>query len=112
MGPEPLPDSWNQGPLAYIEWYSPLSSQALPSNGLMYRIRKPEPLATASDLPKHITGVILPIGNIRQSCMLFPVFPKDSASVPASWTTDTVLDKCSFFFINNWASKYSYQTIW
>jgi len=41
--------------------------------------------------------------------MLFPVFP---ASVPTHWTPDNVLDEADTFYINNWLSKYSYQTIW
>jgi hypothetical protein len=54
-------------------------------------------------------GIILPLSHIRQSCMLFPNFP---SSVPAHWTSDSILDHASSFYINNWLSKYSYQTIW
>jgi hypothetical protein len=79
---------------------------------MMYHIKKVEPTSSSSDIPKRAPGAIIPISNIRQSCMLFPAFPKDSGRTPSDWTTDNVLDKCSSFFVNNWLSKYSYQSIW
>lgn len=66
-------------------------------------------------------GAIVPLSMIRQSCQLIPHFPKPThaqlkdltfCSIPTDWTTDTVLDKASRFVLNNWASKYSYQTLW
>ena len=38
--PRSLPASWPQGPLAYIEWYSPLASAAEEKHGLMYQVRR------------------------------------------------------------------------
>lgn len=77
---------------------------------MMYRIKKVS-TSTSSSNPdqKKVQGSILPLSHIRQSCMLFPVFP---SSVPAHWKADKVLDTASSFYINNWLSKYCYQTIW
>jgi hypothetical protein len=80
----------------------------------MYRIKKVTvPVSSTSSSSKEqipkVQGAIIPLSRIRQSCMLFPVFP---SSVPTHWTPDNVLDKADTFYINNWLSKYSYQTIW
>lgn len=42
--------------------------------------------------------------------MLTPVF-KD-ANEEQKWKADNVLDLADTFWINNWASKYVYQTVW
>lgn len=105
-GAQPAPSNWPKEPLVYIEWYSRLEKSASPRNGMMYRIKKIS--LNAMDKEK-VQGTILPLSRIRQSCMLFPTFP---SSVPAHWTTDNILDTASSFYINNWLSKYSYQTIW
>ena len=74
---------------------------------MMYRIKKVS--STSSTTAGKVQGTILPLSRIRQSCMLFPIFP---SSIPAHWTPDSILDHASSFYINNWLSKYSYQTIW
>ncbi|KAJ7309310.1 hypothetical protein DFH08DRAFT_719326, partial [Mycena albidolilacea] len=53
---------------------------------------------------------IISLTDIRQTCQLFPKFGRDD--VDATWTTDNVLDTCTAFYVNNWASLYSYQSIW
>jgi hypothetical protein len=74
-------------------------------HGMMYHIKK---VSTTSN-PVRVQGAILPLSRIRQSCMLFPAFP---AVVPTHWTATNVLDHATSFLVNNWLSKYSYQTIW
>ena len=113
-GKQPAPRKWPQEPLVYIEWYSKLQKTANARHGLMYRIKKvTAPVSSTSSSSKEqipkVQGAIIPLSRIRQSCMLFPVFP---ASVPTHWTPDNVLDEADTFYINNWLSKYSYQTIW
>ena len=103
QGPRQRPDTWHSGPLAYVEWYSPTPSSAQENHGLMYRIKKMK--TTQGRIP----GVIIPLSNIRQSCMLSPAFERE---IPRTWRSDNVLDLASSFFINNWSSKYAYQTIW
>jgi hypothetical protein len=48
---------------------------------------------------------------IRQSCQLIPHMGPN-VTWPSSWKSHTVLDLCSSFVLNNWASKFSYQTMW
>jgi len=103
QGPRQRPDTWHSGPLVYVEWYSPTPSSAQENHGLMYRIKK---MKTTQG---RITGAIIPLSNIRQSCMLSPAFEHE---IPRTWRSDNVLDLASSFFINNWSSKYAYQTIW
>ena len=57
-----------------------------------------------------VQGAIIPLSNIRQNCMLFPRF--SSSGVPDHWSCDSILDVADSFLINNWSSKYAYQTIW
>ena len=104
MGSRPRPREWHSGPLAFIEWYSPTPASAEENQGLMYWIKK------TSTTTGRVQGEILPLGSIRQSCMLFPSFGRED--VPSDWRTDNVLDMTLTFFINNWSSKYTYQTIW
>ena len=105
LGPRELPSSWPQGPLAYVEWYSPLAKAAEVRHGMMYRIKKPQKTSQ-----NRRPGAIIPLGHIRQSCMLIPSFSAEC--VPSDWTWENVLDKSNTFYINNWLSKYSYQTIY
>ncbi|EPS92507.1 hypothetical protein FOMPIDRAFT_1137693 [Fomitopsis schrenkii] len=115
-GTIPAPQEWKErGPLAYVEWFAKLPAQVDPVH-MMYEVKK---------MPLHAdgtpAGAIVPLSMIRQSCQLIPHFPKPThaqlkdltfCSIPTDWTTDTVLDKASRFVLNNWASKYSYQTLW
>lgn len=104
FGPQEPPAYWPKTPLAYIEWYLPIPPAPLRKNGTMYHIKKVQSSQTRPP------GSIIPISNIRESCMLFPAFPQ--GNTPEDWTTDNVLDRCDSFLINNWQSKRSYQSIW
>ena len=105
MGPRERPSSWHKEPLAFIEWYSLTPASTDKNQGLMYRITKTTVSSTG-----RVQGAIVPLCSICQSCMLSPSFGR--GAVPKDWRTDTVLDMASTFFINNWNSKYAYQTIW
>ena len=105
LGPKQLPSHWPQGPLAYVEWYSPLAGAAEPKHGMMYRVKR-----QWNNQQKHRPGAIVSLDKIRQSCMLVPAFPPEM--VPPDWNTENVLDLSDTFFINNWLSHYSYQTIY
>ncbi|EPT04074.1 hypothetical protein FOMPIDRAFT_1114975 [Fomitopsis schrenkii] len=106
------PEEWaTQGPLAYVEWYANLPVAADPVH-MMYEVRKLPPRADGTP-----TGEIIPLSMIRQSCQLIPRFPKPKAgrttpSVPTDWASDNVLDKAQKFLLNNWATKYAYQSLW
>lgn len=101
------PSIWPKQPLAYIELYSSLKSKsgAEDSHG-MYAVKKIEQMEITSSGPK---GIVIPLSQIRQSCMLFPSF---HATVDRSWTSENVLDKCSSFFVSNWSSIHAYQSIY
>jgi hypothetical protein len=105
LGTQPAPRSWPTEPLAYIEWYSKLDRAADPKHGMMYHMKK----VTTTSNPVRLQGAILPLSQIHQSYMLFPIFP---AVVPSHWTPTNVLDHATSFLVNNWLSKYSYQSIW
>ncbi|KAJ7757870.1 hypothetical protein B0H14DRAFT_2404515 [Mycena olivaceomarginata] len=100
----PPPSNWPKGCLAYVEWFSSFKPRH-EENHEMYSI---------STVPRWANGFsnasIIPLTDIRQTCQLFPKFGRDD--VDATWTTDNVLDTCTTFYVNNWASLYSYQSIW
>ncbi len=88
-------------PLAHIEWYTKLKSGPDGIHG-MYYIQK----------PREIEGVVVPLIQIRQGCMLFPNFGTLPAARRDYWDSDSVLDICDSFFLNHWQSTYSYQTLY
>ena len=120
--PETLPPSllgisvpcWPKEPLAYVEWYQ--LSHCPGSHHNMYSVFSSQ-LELDSANSRHsqlfhtVPGEVVPLKNIRQTCQLIPLVQGEE-SWPAQWMTGTVLDHCSTFLLNNWASKYAYQTIW
>ncbi|KAJ7817150.1 hypothetical protein B0H13DRAFT_1662867 [Mycena leptocephala] len=90
--------------MAYVEWFTAFKQQH-EDNHDMYSI---------SVSPRRATGVahasIVSLTDIRQTCQLFPNFGR--GDVDHAWTTDTVLDQCKNFFVNNWGSLHAYQSIW
>ena len=56
------------------------------------------------DRPTHV----VPATDILRSVSLFPKF---GASVPREWTSDSVLDDCSIFYVNPFSDPHSYVTI-
>ncbi|KAF8157936.1 hypothetical protein B0H34DRAFT_435463 [Crassisporium funariophilum] len=103
----PAPEAWPTAPLAFVEWYSTFSSTPLEQHGMMYNIKK-----IKNTQGTRCQGAIIPLTDIRQSCMLFPMLERNSDNVPDAWTPDNTLDMASSFLLNNWLSKYSYQTLW
>ena len=98
------PAYWPKGPLAYVEWFTkpkltPRAASIHNMPSVSKDIRNGKPLYS-----------IVPLGNVRQSCMLIPDFDKTPPSV---WDTDEpILDTCTHFHVNNWQSLYAYQTIY
>lgn len=91
--------------LAYIEWYTRFAPAADKHHNMYSVTVSPQ----RSDGTRQ--GAIVPLSQIRQSCHLIPHFDKVN-SIPRSWTSETVLDLSSHFWLNNWASLYAYQTLW
>jgi hypothetical protein len=103
LGLQDSPGSWPKVPLAYIEWYSKPKPEADKHTG-MYTIK------STWNLEGIPLGAIVPISEIRQSCMLIPKYKNLTAE--KEWTSLNVLDQCPSFVINNWQHLYAYQTIW
>jgi hypothetical protein len=100
----PAPAYWPKEPLAYVEWYSPLKPTPYKDH-LMYQISKAP--RSRGDLPP---ADFVPLSCIRQSCQLIPCFGE--GDVPAEWRSEMVLDQCDRFWLNNWATKYAYQSMY
>lgn len=75
-------------PLAYIEWFKPLTNFI--SDIGMYKISP----STRGHRPNSI---IIPITDIVRSCHLVPVF---GHAINANWTSDRVLDQSKSFYLN------------
>lgn len=100
----PSPAHWPKYPLAYVEWFSRFKPSH-ENNHEMYLITRPNP--RADDV---LHGAIIPLTDIHQTCQLFPKFGRPD--VNEQWTSDTVLDECDSFFVNNRTSIYAYQSVW
>ncbi|KAG2348108.1 hypothetical protein BDR05DRAFT_875839, partial [Suillus weaverae] len=98
------PEYWPTEPLAYIQWYTTLKT-APEKDHLMYQVKK-MPLRNSNMAPADI----VPISSIHQTCQLIPCF--GAGGVPEEWRSENVLDSCDRFLLNNWATKYSYQTLY
>jgi len=109
LGARSAPSSWPTDPLAYVEWYTQTPTTPQEKDGNMFRIKSTTTPPPGSNR-LHPPGAIIRVSEIRQSCMLFPIF--NDENVPPDWTTSNVLDKSKSFLVNNWLSKYSYHTIW
>jgi len=98
-------------PLAYVEWFTRQAVTPNKNHG-MYQISR------AYDSQGRIQGSVIPLSNIRQSCMLFPIFPKSQTGTASSahpfedWTPENTLDRANRFLVNNFLHKYAYQTVW
>ena len=71
----------------------------------MYQVKYPQP-----DRNGPLPGSVIPLANIRQSCMLIPKFTIED--LDKNWKQDTILDATNTYFINNLLHMYAYQTIW
>ncbi|TRM68635.1 hypothetical protein BD626DRAFT_565463 [Schizophyllum amplum] len=84
--------------LVYVEWLTPFRRAPAGVHGLH----------KVACMPLHsregvVPGAIIPLANVRQSCMLIPAYGRclEIAS-QAAWTSANVLDKCEDFYVNNW----------
>lgn len=101
------PSYWPKFPLAYVEWYT--------APTLTVQQQNVHNMATVSKPPTvdgHSVWSIIPLSNIRQSCMLTPNFESAPIHDQSAWTTVNILDSAPSFFVNNWSSVYTYKTIY
>ncbi|KAJ7504642.1 hypothetical protein B0H11DRAFT_1709428 [Mycena galericulata] len=86
--------------LAYVEWFSPFTSDAEPRH-LLYKIKR-----SLKD-GVRIAGII-PVANIRRSVHLLPKF---GPVAPREWTSSNVLERCPVFFVNSMSDRHIYTTV-
>ncbi|KAJ3816175.1 hypothetical protein F5880DRAFT_1494547, partial [Lentinula raphanica] len=100
------PSWWPSSVLAYVEWFSPPSQTPIE--------QKSHNMTTVHKLPL-IDGIIpwsiIPLSNIRQSCMLMPRYDRKNAD-SSSWNSSNILDTGNHFLVNNWSSLYTYKTLY
>ncbi|KAF8268831.1 hypothetical protein EI94DRAFT_1682471 [Lactarius quietus] len=87
--------------LAYVQWYSPLTNRD-PNHG-MFKIC-PQMESDASWICS-----IIPVANIQRSIHLIPKF---GPVVPTEWTSDSVLDCCDTFFVNDLSDRQIFHTLY
>ncbi|THH18011.1 hypothetical protein EUX98_g9024 [Antrodiella citrinella] len=98
----PLFATANQAPpkfLAYVEWFTAFTV-ADPHHRL-YKLKR---LLRNGDRQASI----IPLRSVRRSAYLFPVF---GAIAPRDWTSGTVLDKCTSFYVDSFSDRHAYHTI-
>jgi len=101
--------SWPKEPLAYVEWYQLSHSPGWHHN--MYSVVSLKPALRNSRIFQVTPGAVVPLKAIRQPCQLIPL-EHIGDNWPTDWVSTAVLGQCSTFLLNNWSSKYAYQTIW
>ena len=86
--------------LAYVEWFTPFSARP-DANHLMYRV---------SRLMKHGKRVasIIPVESFKRSVHLIPKFGN---TAPREWSSFSVLEQCSNFYVNPFSDKDIFMTI-
>ncbi|KAJ7060379.1 hypothetical protein C8F01DRAFT_988880 [Mycena amicta] len=85
--------------LAYVEFFSKFPAHPDANHG-MYKISRP----AAAD----IVTKIMPVDDLRRSIHLFPQFGRVA---PRDWTSQTVLDNCSRFYVSPWSDRHVYVTV-
>ncbi|KZT19755.1 hypothetical protein NEOLEDRAFT_1077268, partial [Neolentinus lepideus HHB14362 ss-1] len=85
--------------LAYVEWFTPFARSPEP-NSRLYKIsrsvRNGDRLAS-----------VIPVLQIRRSVHLYP---KWGPSVPRQWSSSSVLDDATVFYVNPFLDRHSYMT--
>jgi hypothetical protein len=92
--------------LVFVEWFTKPKINPDSSSG-MFKIKKDY----LRQDPPYSIGEVVKLSSIVQSVQLIPVVSR-GAKVNHSWTSEKVVDQCDEFFINNWGSIRSYQTIY
>jgi hypothetical protein len=94
---------WPKEHLAYVEWLT-LSNQP----GRYHKMYSVSKAIVQNDI---VPGDIVSLSTICQSCHLIPHLGPNT-SWPSNWKSSNVLDLCDSFLLNNWSSKFAYQTLW
>ena len=93
-----------KGHLIFLDWFSKPRNSADEASKL-YEVQKQRERGNA-----ELVGEVIPLSSVRQSVQLIPKFGRQN--VDKTWTSETVLDVCESFYINNWGSVHTYQAIY
>ncbi|KAJ7055343.1 hypothetical protein C8F01DRAFT_1111491 [Mycena amicta] len=83
--------------LAYVEFFSKIPSRPEADHG-MYKVTRPD----------ECIARIIPVANLRRSIHLFPRFGRVA---PREWTSQSVLEHCSKFYVSPWSDRHAYVTV-
>jgi hypothetical protein len=96
--------------LAYVEWYSLITSSGSKHGDGLWSISK------SKDTRGQPMGAIVPLNQIRQTCMLTPDFSAKTLTSEKldRWAKDPSLvsKECEKFRVNPYQSLHSFQTIY
>ena len=94
-----LPESVDGVPsehLAYIEWFSKFTTP-----NYDHRMLK---LSRSLEDGERVASIV-PVSTIRRSVHLFPKF---GSVVPEGWSANSVLEKCTTFYLNSFTDRHMY----
>lgn len=89
--------------MVFVEWFKTLRNEP-DSISKLYEVRKQRESGNA-----EIVGEVVPLSAVRQSIQLIPKFGK---KVNREWTSEMVLDQCEEFYINNFGSLRTFQSVY
>jgi hypothetical protein len=87
--------------LAYVEWFSPFTHNPDNTHG-MYKISR-------SFKEGERLASVIPVHDVVRSVVLFPKF---GAVAPREWSTSTVLEECTTFYVNPFTDRHSYLNLY
>ena len=88
--------------LAYVEWFTPFGSEPDPCS-LMYKVSR-----SYDNNGKPLSSII-PVANIQRSVHLIPRF---GPVTPRSWSSNTILQDCTTFYVNSFTDRHTYMTVY
>lgn len=86
--------------MAYVEWFTPFKSTP-ESHHLMYKVSR-------DVRDGHRVASIVNVQDIRRSVLLCPKF---GPVVPPGWTSESVLERCTNFFVNSHTDRHTFITL-
>ena len=85
----------------YVKWFSQFTCSPDNNHG-MYKI-------THSLKDGECLASVIPVNDIVRSVVLFPKF---GSVAPCKWSTSTVLEECTTFYVNPFTDRHSYLNLY